>query len=351
MKPIDSTRISTDTLDMTAHIVLSTVIVLIALVLGILLRRSIVSRLHRTVLDRWIIETLGALSVLPPLVLGGILASATWNNLNLIVDTLNRTLHTDIYAASLNVLTTAILVALGIGTARTLRKLTIRGLSEQRIDINIRTLIARILYIIPLVVVTFWILSIWQIPLGVPVAAVSIITVAITVSVQDILKNLVAGLYILLERPFLIGDQISVPAPTSYYVGKVENVQLRATKLRLLSGEEITIPNSILFSNAVTNNTYYGERRAAIAVTLPESDFQQEATPAQIREILESIEGIMSKPEAEILFTELAEGKVTLLVRFWIASRSDNDVSAVMYKLHALLPNAELLVREPIGPT
>jgi hypothetical protein len=69
------------------------------------------------------------------------------------------------------------------------------------VDINMRTLIGRIFFIIILCLAGFWILSLWNIPVGLPVATVGIITLALTVAIQDILKDLVAGSYILIERP------------------------------------------------------------------------------------------------------------------------------------------------------
>ncbi len=55
----------------------------------------------------------------------------------------------------------------------------------------------------------------------------------------------------------------------------------------------------------------------------------------------------MTKPEPEVLFCELTDEKVTLLVHFWISSRRMKDISEVMYALHALFPGAGLTIREP----
>ncbi|MBV9231757.1 MAG: mechanosensitive ion channel, partial [Chloroflexi bacterium] len=249
-----------------------------------------------------------------------------------------------------NVTQTLLLIALGIGIARTIRAVTVRGLSESRVDINLRTLIGRIFYFITLTFALFWILSIWQIPLTAPVTAISVLTVAFTVAIQDVLKDLVAGFYILIERPFYIGDQISVTSTSAItYTGKVEDVQLRATKLRLLSGEEVTIPNALVFGSAVINNTYYGERRATISVTLPHEEFSKEQTSEQILQTLKEAEGVMAKPEPTVMFSGYAEEKITLTVRFWFASGQLSTISDVMYTLHVLLPNGELAVREPVS--
>lgn len=339
------------TVTMIVNILISILIILAALGLGLWLRSRLVHRLSKTVLDNWIIQTFGIVVLLLPLIIGGSAVLAIWSS-----DTLFGYVKTalgttgEITTLSGRLVSTLLLIAFGIGIARTVRNLTVRGLSEKRIDINIRTLFGRVFYILTLTIAGFWILSVWQVPLSMPVTVISVVTVALTFSIQDILKDLVAGFYILLERPFYIGDQISITtAPTIVYAGKVEDVQLRATKIRLLTGEEASIPNSIVFSGAVINNTYYGERRATILALLPQEDFVKETTTGHIVNALKEQERVMTKPEPTALFTGYIDGKIKLTVRFWVASGQIIDLSETMYALHELLPNADLTIQEPLG--
>lgn len=337
------------TVNTTLNIVLSSGIMLIALTLGLLLRQLCVRSLKKTVLDNWAVQTLGILVIIPALLIGAVVALAIWSNLFLLINDLKTSHDIDLYTIGLNLAETLILIALSIGIARTVKKLTIRGLSERHININTRTLLGRMVYIIVLTIAGLCILSIWQIPVGIPVAAVGILTVVITFAFQDILRDLIAGFYLLLSRPFCIGDQINITIAPAVYIGKVQNVELRATKLRLISGEEVCIPNSAVFMSTIVNNTYFDERRATIAVTVPIADFVPQETVYQISRALRNLETIMQKPEPIALFTHLAEGKVTLLTHFWVASDQAIDISDAMYALHALLPDAELAIREPVG--
>ncbi|HEU0168992.1 MAG TPA: mechanosensitive ion channel domain-containing protein, partial [Chloroflexota bacterium] len=74
-------------------------------------------------------------------------------------------------------------------------------------------------------------------------------SLAITFAVQDVLKNLVAGLYLLWEHPFEIGDAIKVKDVT----GSVEDIQIRTTILRAENGQLIVVPNGVLFTEIVIN--------------------------------------------------------------------------------------------------
>src|SRR5579859_58835 len=340
---------------MIGNIVLSSLAILTAIVIGLLLRRLLVLRLRKTVLDNWAIQTLGLLVIVLLLIPGVIGAGAIWSHdlIYTIWTSLSPKSPSDIASRFFpilgNIFQTLLLIGLGIGIARTAKNLTILHLGERRIDINIRTLIGRIFYFSILFIATFWVLSLWQIPVGIPVTVLGAIAVAITVSIQDILKDLVAGFYILVERPFFIGDQISVTSNAITYIGKVENVQLRATKLRLISGEEVTIPNTLVFGSAVVNNSYYEKRRAVILVTLPKEDFSREETPTKILQVLKNSENISEQNEPMVMFTSYTDKKITLTVRFWVASTQVIDISDVMYALYTVLPDADLVVHEPVG--
>ena len=90
-------------------------------------------------------------------------------------------------------------------------------------------------------------------------ATVGVFGLAISLAVQDVLKNAVAGVYLLVERPFRPGETIKVRE----FIGTVETVDLRTTTLRS-EGELVYIPNAILFSEILVN-------RGQIRRVVPES--------------------------------------------------------------------------------
>ncbi len=321
-------------------------IALFAIALGLLFRRLLVHRLKKTVMDNWLIQTLGVVIALLPIILAGIailfiILDSTY--LQLFWEKFTQQLPIpDVTSVIWGFIQGLLILFIGIGIART----TVRLLQRQgHIDINLRTLLERMLNILVITITIFWTLSIWNISIAVPVAVISILTVSMAFAIQDIIKDLVAGFYILMERPFHIGDEIS----TAMYTGQVENIEIRATKLRLVSGEQITIPNAMVFGGIVVNNTYYGERRATITVTLKQEEFLREETPTQILDALKEIDTVMVKPEPSIHISGYNGPSLTLTLRFWIANRQLATVSDVMYTLRTVLPNADLAVVESAG--
>ncbi len=334
----------------TIRIILSIVTVLVGLAFGLWLRRWLLRRLRNTILDEWLSGTLGFLIILPPLLaaIAGAFNIFTnrwdwfqpfWQSIT------NGSKPVDIRDIVLKLIGSVLIIVFAVGVARTLSKLTRRGIGEHRLDLNLRILINRISYILVMLVAAFWVLSIWQVAIELPVTVLGTLTVAITFSIQDILKDLVAGIYILLEHPFFIGDQIS----TDKYVGKVVSVELRATRLRLVSGEDVTIPNALVFGGVVINNSRYTERRATIAVTLPLEDFSREETPGQMVECISKLEGVLPKPEPAVTVSGVNGDNVELTVRFWINNGQLATVTDVVYALRTLLPSADLVVKETAG--
>lgn len=333
--------------EFTIRLISSILVVLIGLIVGLLLRRWLVRRLKKTVLDEWLVQTLGVLVVLPPLLIAAAGSSGiATNGLDMLLRIWQQiNASVDLSYLTRNFLLSLLIIVLAIGIARTLSKLVVRGLNDNRLDINLRTLISRISYIIVMLIATFWVLALWQVAIELPVAVIGTLTVAVAFSIQDILKDLVAGLYILLERPFFIGEQIS----TDEYTGRVVGVDLRATRLRLVSGEEITIPNSLVFGGIIINNSRYNERRATITITMPVVDFVRHQTPEQILSCLKGEEGVLEKPEPSVSMSGIIEDKVELTVRFWVATGQLATVTDVVYALRTLLPTANLLVKETAG--
>lgn len=354
--------------NMILRIVLLVVIVLVALGLGYFLRRLAVRRMKTTVLDDWIIQTIG-IAIFVPFALITVIVGAFFvtSNIDFLIGLWNKITGKDVTGAVLgllgNIIESLLIIGLGVGIGRTLMKLVTGRLTEQHMDVNIRALLARVLYGIIIMMIFFWILSLWQVAIAVPVTVISALAVAFAFSIQDILKDLVAGLYILWERPFHIGDQIT----TANYTGQVENVQLRATRLRLVSGEEVTIPNALVFGGIVVNNTEYEQRRATIALILLQDAFDQDETPAHILKIVKGIENVLVKPEPTIAvsrfagttdgFTEGGTGytgtgkTVFLTLRFWMPGGRYETVTELMCALHTALPEVDLVVESSGGDT
>jgi small-conductance mechanosensitive channel len=118
------------------------------------------------------------------------------------------------------------------------------------------------------------------------VAGLGIGGIAVALAVQNIFGDLFASLSITLDRPFVVGDFLTV----GEVLGTVESIGIKSTRLRSLSGEQIVMPNSDLLSSRVRNYGRMLERRVvfATAVTYETPIDLLERIPRLIREIVEA---------------------------------------------------------------
>jgi small conductance mechanosensitive channel len=93
-------------------------------------------------------------------------------------------------------------------------------------------------------------------------AVVSAFTVAVGISLQDVLKNFFAGIYLLLERPFKTGDRIVVRD----VVGEVQGVDIRTTMIKNVKNELVLVPNAIIFTDILRNDTHFGIKRVELTI-------------------------------------------------------------------------------------
>ena len=115
-------------------------------------------------------------------------------------------------------------------------------------DTGLELLLGRGAYVLILLVALLLILPVIGLNATALFATVGVFGLAISLAVQDVLKNAVAGVYLLIERPFRPGETIKVRE----FIGTVETVDLRTTTLRS-EGELVYIPNAILFSEILVN--------------------------------------------------------------------------------------------------
>lgn len=161
--------------------------------------------------------------------------------------------------------------------------------------------------------------------------------VAIGFAFRDILQNFLAGILILLTEPFQIDDQIVFKG----FEGTVENIETRATTIKTYDGRRIVIPNSELFTNSVTVNTAFENRRLEYDIGVGYGD-DIERTKQLMMEALHSVDVVLKDPAPDVLVMELADSAVNIRARWWIKpprwsdalDSRDKVISAIKQKLY-----------------
>ena len=151
-------------------------------------------------------------------------------------------------------------------------------------------------------------------------------TLAIGFAMQDVLKNLVAGVFIFTDRPFRIGDWIEWDGGA--YSGIVEDISLRVTRVRTFDNELLTVPNSQLTDGVIKNPVAKDTLRLKFLFGIGYDDDIAEASEIIVEEA-EAHEEILDEPAPSVRLTELGASSVGLQSRVWIADPSRSDLVRV----------------------
>lgn len=169
------------------------------------------------------------------------------------------------------------------------------------------------------------------------VAGAGVAGIAIGFAAKDTLSNLIAGVLLIIDRPFEIGDRIelwSAPAGTATW-GDVISIGLRATKIKNTDNIVIIIPNNEIMKRDIVNYTILTTRiRVRINIGIA-YDADLKKAKDVIAKVAESAEWVSLDPPPKVVVRNFGESSVDLQARVWIedARRRMDTISYITDKV------------------
>lgn len=233
---------------------------------------------------------------------------------------LNRILNTVVLALGDNKLTVgglllaSLLIVLGFLLARWLEKRLTSRLIERKVKAEVVHLIRRIFYILVIVILVITALGL----LNVPLAAFAFISGALAIGVgfgaQNIINNFISGWILMWERPIRIGDWVEIGED----IGVVEEINTRSTRLKRIDGVHLLLPNSKLLEDTVINWTRVDNiLRSVVRVGVSYSS-DVVLVKSLLDQVVHEHEGILAKPEPQVIFEDFGDSSLVFDVYFWI---------------------------------
>jgi small conductance mechanosensitive channel len=146
-------------------------------------------------------------------------------------------------------------------------------------------------------------------------------SVALGFAFKDILQNLLAGLLLLVNRPYRRGDQIVVKG----FEGTVEHIESRATLIKTYDGRRVIIPNSDVYTSPVVVNTAFPTRRDQYDIGIGYGDKPDHAM-AVFADAIAKLDDVEADPAPEVFPWGLDASSVTLRARWWTRSNRNDLV-------------------------
>jgi small-conductance mechanosensitive channel len=214
-----------------------------------------------------------------------------------------------------------------------------KELKRPHIDPQVALLVSRIAYLATVLLGVIAFFTRWFGSPALVFGGFGFLALAVSLAFQDILKNFIAGLFMLLERPFRLGDEITVDNHT----GIVENIEMRATTLRTSEGEQVITPNSLVYTGTIINRTRYPTRLFTLTARVP-SGVALDGLAEKLKEQIQSRPDIAKDPPPHIVLQPTIDGGLTLEVRYWLDYRSNDPLAvqaAIGQQVYRALQSAE----------
>ena len=192
--------------------------------------------------------------------------------------------------------------------------------TESKIDDIVFELLARFSGFIILataVIISLDLLGLNVVPF---IAGAGVAGVAIGFTAKDTLSNLIAGILLIIDRPFEVGDHIEVwsaPAGTATW-GDVIDIGLRATKIKTTDNIVIIIPNNEIMVRDIINYTTITEKiRLRINIGIA-YDADMQTAKDIILNVADSAEWVAKEPPPVVVVRNFGDSSVDLQLRGWI---------------------------------
>ena len=155
--------------------------------------------------------------------------------------------------------------------------------------------------------------------------------IALGFAVQDVTQNLMAGILLLLQQPFDIGDAVQV----GDYAGTVLDINLRATEIRTWDGRRVYLPNAQVYTSPIVNYSRSEARRIGITLGVA-YDTDLARAQAVALQAVHALPGVKEEPAPTVVFHTFGESSIDFTVYYWIDPQSTDFFAAQTAGVQAL---------------
>ena len=226
------------------------------------------------------------------------------------------------------------------------RRVLSRTSTQAHVDVLVARVARGVIWTVGAVVA----LAVAGVNVGALVTSLGLAGLTLGFALRDVFANSVAGVMLLVQRPFRIGDTIVVSGTE----GVVTDVRVRDTVLSTPDGRVAFVPNITVFNGVVINLSAQAVRRFEIAVWTPVGA-EVEAVRLAMLSAVASTPGVLAEPAPDAQIAAVGPGRARVVARGWVDT---NDTplgvtqSAALARAHAVVAAAEVetSASEPAAP-
>jgi len=194
----------------------------------------------------------------------------------------------------------------GMILARTLKH-------SRAVDAGLEHILMRTYRIVVLTFIAVLVLSQFGVNVAALLAGLSVVGIAVGFAAQDTVQNYIAGITILIDKPFSVGDNVEING----VFGSVNKITLRSTRVRTQNGEIMVMPNVQMINQKLINHTALPTLRVEIPFGIAYKEFPDEARKV----VLATTEGdsrLDPDQPPEVVVTQMNNSSVDLSLRLFL---------------------------------
>lgn len=228
----------------------------------------------------------------------------------MIFDTFNTVVYGDVTLFDL--LKVMAILIVGVAIAKGITINLRRGLKD-KLDKDQLEIITKVVYYGIIVIAVLAALPELGVSLSGLLVAGGIAALVIGIASQSVVGNLIAGLFLMIERPMKIGQAVNIAGTA----GVIEDIRIISTTLRTFEGLYVRMPNEKVFTTDITNYVEYVARRLEYVVGIRYSDDADKAIGI-IQNLHKEHPLTLISPTPDIFVDNLGDNAVNIIVRIWV---------------------------------
>jgi small conductance mechanosensitive channel len=142
---------------------------------------------------------------------------------------------------------------------------------------------------------------------------------------KDVASNIFSGLLLRFQKPFRQGDWVKIDG--NY--GQITDVGWITTNIKTVPGQEVFVPNQVVYSNTFANYSTYQKRRVILETGVSYGDDLAHVKAVALDEV-KKVASLLPDEEVDFYFTEIGGATFNFQLRFWIAFQNNTDFQTAM---------------------
>ncbi len=231
------------------------------------------------------------------------------------MDKIMETVNFYLTAYAFKLLAAILVFLIGKWIARRLADLFVKLLQRNKIEPTIIKFFENVIYYVLIVLVLVAAAAQLGINTTSFLTIIGAAGLAVGLALKDSLSNIAAGIMIVFLRPFTVGDIVTAAGTT----GRVESVNIFCTTIDTLDNMRVTIPNSNITTDSITNLFVNPTRRVDLVFGIGYEDDIAKAKQI-LNDLIAADSRILKDPAPAVALIELADSSVNFVVRPWVNS-------------------------------